>query len=50
MQFILGEYVWPNNYNVYSITTVEESFVYVKEWLTTRYGYLKDRVGITQTT
>ena len=43
---ILGQYVWPNNYDVYSITTVRESFIYVKDWLTTRYGYLKSRVGI----
>lgn len=43
---ILGEYVWPNNKDVYSITTVEESFIYVRDWLTVRYGLLKARVGL----
>ena len=44
---ILAEYVWPNNEAVYSITTVEDRFIYVKNWLTTRYGLLKARVGLT---
>jgi len=44
---ILGKYVWPNNKDVYTIPTVEGSFVYVKDWLTARYALLKARVGIT---
>lgn len=44
---ILGKYVWPNNIDVYSITTVEESFVYVKNWLSDRYWLIQQKFGIS---
>ena len=43
---ILGEYVWPNNKAVYSITTVRESFIYVRNWLSDRYLLMQVRFEI----
>ncbi len=43
---VLGEYIWPNDFEAEERQSYQEEIAYLKEWLLDRTGWLDDQLEI----